>query len=210
MMASHDISNPFFSRPQFGDLPVGAITAFAGALSAPYSDPQSTTSPPSMGVTGPIEAWGWMLCDGRSLECAQYPELFAVLGYTYGGSGNTFNIPDYRGYFLRGVGTGTNNDPDMATRTAPPGGQSSGVGSTQSFAMQMHEHTYKTAPAPASAASGDPAAAPATTTAPTQGGPIPAQGQSGPVLVSQYETRPLNIYVNYLIKFTYGLRSPMR
>jgi microcystin-dependent protein len=210
MMASPDMSNPFFNRPQFGDVPVGAITAFAGALGAPDSGSPPTTATPTMGVTSPIEAWGWMLCDGRSLACAQYPELFAVLGYTYGGSDNTFNIPDYRGYFLRGIGAGTSNDPDIATRTAPPGGQSSGVGSTQSFALQTHEHTYNTAPAPASAASGDPAAAPATTTALTVGGPVAAQGQTGPVMVSQYETRPLNVYVNYIIKFTYGLRSPMR
>ncbi len=34
-----------------------------------------------------------MVCDGRSLEAAKYPELYAMLGYKYGGSDNEFNIP---------------------------------------------------------------------------------------------------------------------
>lgn len=34
-----------------------------------------------------------MYCDGRPLRAEQYPELFAVLGYTYGGSESHFNIP---------------------------------------------------------------------------------------------------------------------
>jgi microcystin-dependent protein len=51
-----------------------------------------TTSPHE---TVQIEAWGWMLCDGRLLEVEQYPELFAALGYLYGGSDNSFKIPDY-------------------------------------------------------------------------------------------------------------------
>jgi microcystin-dependent protein len=40
---------------------------------------------------------GWELCEGQSLDTAVYPDLFAVIGYTYGGSGSTFNLPDLRG-----------------------------------------------------------------------------------------------------------------
>jgi len=32
-------------------------------------------------------------CDGRSLSTSEYPELFNVIGYTYGGSGGSFNVP---------------------------------------------------------------------------------------------------------------------
>jgi microcystin-dependent protein len=32
-------------------------------------------------------------CDGRSLLTSQYPDLFNVIGYTYGGSGGSFNVP---------------------------------------------------------------------------------------------------------------------
>lgn len=41
---------------------------------------------------------GWMLCDGRTLPIAQYDLLFALLGTTYGGDGQTtFALPDLRG-----------------------------------------------------------------------------------------------------------------
>ena len=205
--------NPFFVRPGFGELPVGAVTAFAGPLGAPDSSSPPATVTPQAAVTNPLEAWGWTYCDGRSLSCAEYPELFAVLGYVYGGTGSNFNIPDYRGYFLRGDGTNTQNDPDIATRSAPPGGkgESNGVGSVQSFALETHEHTYSSAPAPAATSpSGTAAGAPSLTSTLTTGGPVPGSGQTNKVLVSQNETRPLNVYVNYIIKFTYGLPPLVR
>ena len=81
-------------------------------------------SPPSGGASGPnvtqaVEAWGWMLCDGRTLGTHQYPELFAALGYLYGGSDASFRIPDYRGYFWRGTDAGAGVDPDASQRTDP-------------------------------------------------------------------------------------------
>lgn len=40
----------------------------------------------------------WALCNGAAMSIAQYPDLYAVLGTTYGGDGvNTFNLPDLRG-----------------------------------------------------------------------------------------------------------------
>jgi microcystin-dependent protein len=50
---------------------------------------------------GTVEPSGWMLCDGRQLTTAAYPTLFAAIGYSYGGSGANFNIPDFRGRFAR-------------------------------------------------------------------------------------------------------------
>lgn len=49
---------------------------------------------------------GYLLCNGAAISRAQYPELFAAIGTTWGaGDGSsTFNVPDLRGYFLRGVG----------------------------------------------------------------------------------------------------------
>lgn len=48
---------------------------------------------------------GYLLCDGRSLKKSEYAELFAVIGYTYGGSGENFNIPKFNdGRFMRGTG----------------------------------------------------------------------------------------------------------
>jgi len=45
---------------------------------------------------------GWFECNGQSLSKANYLDLFNVIDYTYGGSGNTFNLPDLRGQFVRG------------------------------------------------------------------------------------------------------------
>lgn len=49
---------------------------------------------------------GYLLCNGAAISRAQYPELFAAIGTTWGaGDGSsTFNVPDLRGFFLRGVG----------------------------------------------------------------------------------------------------------
>ncbi len=200
------IDPPFgFASTPFGEPPVGALMAFAGVL-AP-SDPTASGARPGH----PIEAWGWMLCDGRTLSIHQYQELFATLGYLYGGSEERaeFRIPDYRGYFWRGTDGGADVDKDAATRTHPADGTAySGVGSLQPFAVQTHEHTYlaaKTTAAPAD--SGSAAGAPLGEQQPTTGGPVPASGAPGPVNVSQHETRPSNIYVNYIIKFTSGLRA---
>jgi hypothetical protein len=48
---------------------------------------------------------GFLIADGRSLKKAEYTELFDVLGYVYGGSGENFNIPKFDdGRFFRSVG----------------------------------------------------------------------------------------------------------
>ena len=50
---------------------------------------------------------GWLRCDGRQMSKADFGILFGVIGYTFGGSGNNFNLPDARG---RVVGhDGSNN-----------------------------------------------------------------------------------------------------
>lgn len=40
---------------------------------------------------------GFMKCEGQTLETADYPALFSVIGITYGGNGTTnFKLPDIR------------------------------------------------------------------------------------------------------------------
>jgi microcystin-dependent protein len=39
---------------------------------------------------------GWMNCDGRLLSTADYELLFRVIGYSFGGSGGQFALPDMR------------------------------------------------------------------------------------------------------------------
>lgn len=58
------------------------------------------------GATAPA---GWLVRDGSLLVngVTNYPQLFAQIGYTYGGAGNDFNLPDDRGLALAGDGLGT-------------------------------------------------------------------------------------------------------
>ena len=45
---------------------------------------------------------GFIKANGASLSTTTYADLFAAIGYTFGGSGGSFNLPDLRGEFLRG------------------------------------------------------------------------------------------------------------
>lgn len=48
----------------------------------------------------------WFLCNGQAINRVTYSELFSLIGTKFGaGDGTTtFNLPDYRGKFLRGLG----------------------------------------------------------------------------------------------------------
>jgi microcystin-dependent protein len=54
----------------------------------------------------------WFLCDGQAVSRSTYAELFAIIGTKFGiGDGSTtFNLPDYRGKFLRGLGGNSASD----------------------------------------------------------------------------------------------------
>nr|DAQ51992.1 MAG TPA: Baseplate wedge protein [Caudoviricetes sp.] len=48
---------------------------------------------------------GFLIADGRTLKKSEYAELFNVLGYVYGGSGENFNLPNFSdGKFMRSIG----------------------------------------------------------------------------------------------------------
>ena len=38
---------------------------------------------------------GWRRCDGSDLNTGEYSDLFDIIGYRYGGSGNTFKLPKF-------------------------------------------------------------------------------------------------------------------
>ena len=79
-------------------------------------------------ATAPI---GWFVCDGSAVNRRQYQALFDVIGTTFGtGDGQfTFNLPDYRGAFLRGTGTGPNE-----INSGPA------INSAQDDAIKEHTH----------------------------------------------------------------------
>ncbi|HTI69185.1 MAG TPA: tail fiber protein [Candidatus Limnocylindria bacterium] len=50
---------------------------------------------------------GWLPCDGRLLPISQYEVLYALIGTTYGGDGqSTFGLPDLRGRIPIAYGQG--------------------------------------------------------------------------------------------------------
>jgi len=59
---------------------------------------------------------GALLCDGTAVSRVTYAALFTAIGTTYGtGDGtNTFNIPDFRGVFPRGLDKSRGLDPNRA------------------------------------------------------------------------------------------------
>lgn len=103
--------------------PTGSVLAYAG------------TSAPS----------GFLLCDGSLVSRVVFADLFAAIGTAHGsGDGSTtFNIPDYRGRFLRGVAGASTLDPNKIGRTAmnPGGNVDNNVGSVQGDAFQSHLHS---------------------------------------------------------------------
>ena len=54
---------------------------------------------------------GWMICDGAAISTTSFSLLFSKIGYTYGGSGNFFRLPDLRGEFIRSWDGGRGVDP---------------------------------------------------------------------------------------------------
>jgi microcystin-dependent protein len=116
--------------------------------------------------------------------------------FTNTGGLSTFNLPDLRGIFPRGVDNGAGNDPDTLTRTATNGGNAGDlVGSVQNDGMSDHSHsiTFRSG-------SGS------TTPEAPGGGGTYSYSTNGINSIAgstsaTTEVRPKNVYVNYIIKF---------
>ena len=154
-----------------------------------------------MGTTPPV---GWLLCDGTTFSRTTYANLFAILGTASGiGDGSTtFNVPDMRGVFLRGVTGSTVNDPDAASRTSNSGSGNTGnnIGSYEADAFQGHLHS--TAAPATNIGGGTMYVQTIWTFTNGSGSPIgePIEGAYGSPRFTT-ETRPKNVYVNYIIKY---------
>lgn len=92
---------------------------------------------------------GWLLCDGRPINRSVYQDLYNAIDTSWGkGDGSsTFNLPDLRGRFLRGVDNSptegsANIDPDKTIRSASKAGGNTGnnVGTVQGDAYKSHTH----------------------------------------------------------------------
>ena len=73
--------------------------------------------------------YGFLECNGQSVSKEAYPELFELVKCKYGCNGNTFEVPDLRGEFIRGVDDGRRLDSEYSSR--------GGVGSIQEFSTAI-------------------------------------------------------------------------
>jgi microcystin-dependent protein len=97
-----------------GDTMTGTLTIATGNLSVSTGNVNAQAGklteggysliPPGMIMpyAGASAPGGWLLCYGQSLSTSTYATLFAALGYTYGGSGASFTLPDLRGRTIFG------------------------------------------------------------------------------------------------------------
>jgi microcystin-dependent protein len=125
----------------------GTITATAASLVG-FTAATETSGVVKMfaGETAPT---GYLECDGSAVSRTTYSDLFTAIGELHGQGNNTttFNLPDLRGYFVRGWDHGATNDPDVADRTAAAtgGGTADHVGSVQTPTMSSHLHAISLA-----------------------------------------------------------------
>jgi microcystin-dependent protein len=92
----------------FAHIPAGAIIMLAG----PYSRLSDSD----------FASLGLLKCDGTSHLVATYPRLHTVIGYTYGGSGTSFNVPNLH-----------------ATKLSIKGAPSTTIGTITNTANHVHD-----------------------------------------------------------------------
>ena len=157
--------------------------------------------------------YGWMLCDGSEVSRTEYANLYNAVGVCWGtGDGSTsFNLPDLRGMFLRGVSGDSNNDPDAADRVVlndNGGNTGNNVGSYQGDAIRNIQGTF------AGNDLTDNPAQPETSGAfytfwsgyrdaknGSDGGNYGFGFDASRVVPVGGDNRPKNVYVNYIIKY---------
>lgn len=93
---------------------------------------------------------GWLDCNGSLLAIAQYDVLFALIGTTYGGDGQTtFALPDLRGRLPISQGQG----PGLSNYVI---GQVAGTENVTLLSTQMPAHSHSAVATSASANVGSP------------------------------------------------------
>jgi microcystin-dependent protein len=176
----------FYGRDGGGnwvDLSVSTLSSVPAGTILPYA-----------GTTAPT---GFLLCDGSAVSRSTYATLFALVGSSFGsGDGSTtFNLPDFRGRFLRGLDGAAGRDPDSGSRTAMATGGATGnnIGSVQADGLKSHTHAGNGADGPSA---GNNSINWARGTGSTTTGVMAAIANTG-----GNETRPVNAYTNFIVKY---------
>ena len=87
------------------------------------------------GLTPPV---GYLTCNGSAVSTSTYPDLFAAIGYTWGGSGLSFNLPDLRRKTT--VGSGGTETTILSSYVGAVGGTENTI--LQKENIPSHAHTY--------------------------------------------------------------------
>lgn len=163
-------------------------------------------------------ATGWLVCDGLAQAMsAGNADLSSAIGFNFGGDGTTsFDLPDFRGRFMRGTSHSTKRDPDAASRLESQTGGATGdaVGSLQEYATAngqvpfvaavggAHAHTLAHVPINdhhiAWGASG-PLAWNVQEWTSDSTATSPAGSHTHTLIGGDKETRPTNVYLNWAI-----------
>ena len=195
-----------------GGLAIHGVIVACGSVKPQMVDAQASDSaaqgdmsvPPGtiVAFAGTTVPTGWALCDGSPVSRTMYAGLFTAIGISFGGGDgiNTFNLPDLRGRFLRGVDGTAGRDPDELSRTemGPGGNTGNRVGSIQSDQLVKHTHTLNQGNGARDQVinswiiGNNGAFDPSGDAGASMGGDTASTGGS--------ETRPTNAYVNWIIK----------
>ena len=100
--------------------------------------------------TGIVVPWGsavipsgFLECNGASVSTSTYAALFAVIGYTYGGSGASFNLPDLTDRtVVNKSNTKSLAQTGGANTVTPTGNISGSTGSTTLTTNQIPSHSH--------------------------------------------------------------------
>jgi hypothetical protein len=147
-----------------------------------------------MAYAGDAAPAGWLLCNGANYVTTTYPILYSTIGARFGGTAGNFNVPDFRGRFLRGRDGGAGRDLDRGSRAAMNNGGATGdaVGSVQADAFKSHTHSWLFGLEQDDSGTGGSY----NEFTRTPGSITDSIGFTG-----GSETRPVNAYVNYIIKY---------
>ena len=117
--------------------------SYAALPSVPYAEVAANVSMPPGTIVpygGETIPEGWLLCDGREISRSEYANLYNAIKtiWGHGNNSSTFNLPDMRGVFLRGVSDDSGKDEDVNDRVPLKEGGNSGnkVGSYQEDAIR--------------------------------------------------------------------------
>lgn len=168
---------------QAAGVPSGTVTAFAGP------------TPPS----------GYLECNGQAISRSTYATLYAAIGNYWGaGDGSTtFNVPDLRGEFLRGLDNGRGVDPGRVLGSAQADATAvNGMYAVSSVSDPGHRHSTESGV-------DDEGSLPYRVVTDRAGDTLQIRGQTtialtgigvSTVLGGDTETRPYNKAMMYIIK----------